>query len=642
VTNPLLSDTRPFFDPSGEYLYFLSYREFDPVYDNMHFDLSFPRGVKPYLVTLKKDVLPPWHPEYPGRANGGAKDDGKSGEKSGTKSGEKSSEKKDGKSGKKDAPVKIEIDFDGIQNRIAAFPLPDGRYLQIAATKEKLFFTRQPIRGTLNADNWTSTEPTSDISLETFDLETEKTETLVNNIASFRLSKDGKFLMYRNGNSLRVLKAGEKPPSTSDDYKRGGWIDLNRVQIPVTPRTEWKQMYREAWRLQRDQFWTEDMSKIDWARVYSHYLPLIDRIGTRSEISDVIWEMQGELGTSHAYEIGGDYRWDPHYGVGLLGMDCTWDSKANAYRLTKVLLGDPWDESCSSPLSRAGVGLKAGDFLVAIDGVRLTRETQPCKVLLHKAGRDVAVTFRRSDAKTESTRSVRTLRSEQKLRYREWVEGNRRWVHEKSGGKIGYVHVPNMGPFGYSEFHRGFLPEIDRDGLIIDVRFNGGGHVSQLLLEKLARRRIGYTKSRWTGVYPFPNEAPSGPMVALTNEHAGSDGDIFSHSFKMMKLGPLLGKRTWGGVIGISPSHSLVDGGITTQPEYSFWFSDVGWKVENYGTDPDIEVEFPPDAYAKGRDPQLEAALKACQHEMEQKPILRPSALGDLPDLRLPWRGERV
>lgn len=630
VTEPLLADTRPIFDPNGEYLYFLSHREFDPVYDNMHFDLGFPRGVKPYLITLRRDTLPPWHPEYPGRGKDPKKDESKKDEK---KKDEKKAEKKD------DAP-KFEIDFDGIAKRVVAFPLADGRYVQLAANKDKVFFTREPIRGSLSLD-WYGQEQ-ADISLESFDLETEKVETLVGNLSWFRLSKDGKQLIYRTGSSLRVIRAGEKPPSTNEDYKKGGWIDLNRVQIPVNPRTEWRQMYREAWRLQRDHFWTEDMSRVDWARVHDHYLPLIDRIGTRSEISDVIWEMQGELGTSHAYEIGGDYRWDPHYGVGLLGMDCAWDAKAGAYRLTRVLVGDPWDETCSSPLARAGIGLEAGDHLVAIDGVRLTRDVQPCRVLLHKAGRDVAVTFRRAGEKREETRSVRTLKTEQKLRYREWVENNRRWVHEKSGGRIGYVHIPNMGPFGYSEFHRGFLPEVDREGLIIDVRFNGGGHVSQLLLEKLARRRIGYNKSRWTGIMPYPDEAPSGPMVALTNEHAGSDGDIFSHSFKMLKLGPLLGKRTWGGVIGISPSHSLVDGGITTQPEYSFWFADVGWKVENWGTDPDIEVEFPPDAYAKGKDPQLEAALKACEKEIEEKPSLRATALGELPDLSLPWKRDRV
>jgi tricorn protease len=183
-----------------------------------------------------------------------------------------------------------------------------------------------------------------------------------------------------------------------------------------------------------------------------------------------------------------------------------------------------------------------------------------------------------------------------------------------------------MGPFGYSEFHRGFLQELDRDGLIVDVRYNGGGHVSQLLLEKLARRRIGYSKSRWFGVQPYPDESPAGPIVAITNEYAGSDGDIFSHAFKLLRLGLLVGKRTWGGVIGINPSHSLVDGGVTTQPEYSFWFEDVGWRVENFGTEPDIEVEFPPAAFVLGRDPQLETALGLCQGSLDRNPPKKPHA----------------
>lgn len=626
VTQPVLRDVSPFFDPSGDYLYFLSYRELDPVYDNLHFDLSFPRGCRPYLLTLRKDVLPPLSPDQPSRAARKDKDKNKDTE---TKARDAAAE-----------PVvaQIEIDFDGIAERIVALPLGDGRYGQIAANKEKFFFTRLPIEGSLNKD-WTSREPSARAHLEAFDFATEKTETLVNSVTSFRLSRDGKHIIYRSGNALRVIKSGEKPGRESDDLRRNGWLDLERVQIPVHPQAEWQQMYREAWRLQRDHFWTEDMSKVDWQRVYDRYRPLLDRVGTRSEVSDLIWEMQGELGTSHAYEVGGDYRPDPHYGIGQLGVDYIFDDQEKAYRLTSVLKGDLWDDTTSSPLARAGLCLRAGDFLLAIDGQPLSRELRPERALVQRAGRDVAVTFRRKNETEAQTRSVRTLRSEQKLRYREWVENNRRLVHERSGGKIGYIHIPNMGPFGYAEFHRSFLAEVDREGLIIDVRYNGGGHVSELLLEKLARRRIGYCKSRWMGMVPYPEEAPVGPMVALTNEYAGSDGDIFSHSFKLLGLGPLLGRRTWGGVIGISPSHSLVDGGFTTQPEYSFWFQDVGWKVENYGTEPDLEVDISPTDYVAGRDTQLVEALRVCLERTERHAESLPSILPkmeDGPDLSLP------
>lgn len=616
VTKPLLRDVSPVFDPQGDFLYFLSYREFDPVYDNLQFDLSFIRGCRPYLLTLRRDVIPPFSPDF--ERENEAREKGK----------EKSA---------KGAAKNLEIDFDGIEDRIVAFPVADGRYGQLAATKDKVYFTRLPIKGSLERSS--GREPSSDAQLEMFDLKTERVETIVSSLTSFRISKDCKQLIYRSGNSLRVVKAGEKPSRDSDDHRRGGWLDLSRVQIPIQPRAEWRQIYREAWRLQRDHFWTEDMSKIDWTLVYDRYRPLLDRVSTRSEVSDVIWEMQGELGTSHAYEHGGDYRVAPDYSVGFLGVESAYDKKDDAYRITKVMKGDLWDETSSSPLARAGVGLEVGDYLVAIDGQKLSFDYQPCEALLHKAGEDISVSFRRQGSKKIESRSVRTLFTEQKLRYREWVEANRARVHEQSHGRIGYIHVPNMGPFGYAEFHRGFLRELDKDALIVDVRFNGGGHVSQLLLEKLARRRIGYSKSRWFGIQPFPEEAPTGPMVALTNEYAGSDGDIFSHSFKMLKLGPLIGKRTWGGVIGINPSHSLVDGGVTTQPEYSFWFADVGWKVENYGTEPDLEVEFEPEAYNAGRDPQLERALQICEEQIVKSPPYRPT-MEDGPDLSQPLLDE--
>ena len=236
---------------------------------------------------------------------------------------------------------------------------------------------------------------------------------------------------------------------------------------------------------------------------------------------------------------------------------------------------------------------------------------------------------------------VKSIVSESPARYRRWVEDNRAAVHRATDGRVGYVHIPDMGPKGYAEFHRGYLTEIDRDALIVDVRYNGGGHVSQLILEKLARRRLGYDLSRWGGLIPYPVESVAGPLVALTNEHAGSDGDIFCHSFKLMKLGPLIGKRTWGGVVGIYPRHALVDGTITTQPEYSFWFEDVGWNVENYGTDPDIEVDITPQDYASGRDPQLERGITEIMEMLKQSPVTRP-VMGPRPSRALPALPPRV
>jgi tricorn protease len=383
-------------------------------------------------------------------------------------------------------------------------------------------------------------------------------------------------------------------------------------------------MYREAWRLQRDFFWTEGMLGINWDQVYSRYLPLIDRIGTRSEFSDLIWEMHGELGTSHAYEMGGDYRESPTYAQGFLGADFDFDTASGHWVVTRIVRGDAWSSQYGSPLETPGINIEAGDAIVAINGRHLAADRSPHEQLVNTAGTEISVTFITKSTGEQHTVTLKALANETPVRYREWVEDNRRRVHEATNGKVGYVHVPNMGPLGYSEFHRGFLSEVGRGSLIVDVRFNGGGHVSQLILEKLARKRIGYGLPRHGMPEPYPMYSVGGPIVAITNENAGSDGDIFSHGFKLMRLGPLIGKRTWGGVVGIWPRNPLVDGSITTQPEFSTWFEDVKWGLENYGTDPDIDIDITPQDYVAGRDPQLERAIAEAMRQMQERPFNLP------------------
>jgi tricorn protease len=266
--------------------------------------------------------------------------------------------------------------------------------------------------------------------------------------------------------------------------------------------------------------------------------------------------------------------------------------------------------------------------LLAINAQPLSRETSPLAALVNLAGSEVTLTTAGEGDEPPRIVTVGTLNTEYPARYREWVENNRRQVHATTHGRIGYLHIPDMSALGYAEFHRGYLAEVDRQGLIVDLRFNRGGHVSGLLLEKLARRRIGYDFQRWGLPEPYPPESVMGPIVALTNEQAGSDGDIFSHGFQLMRLGPLLGKRTWGGVVGIWPRHALVDGTVTTQPEFSFWFSDVGWGVENYGTDPDIEIDNTPQDYARGVDAQLERAIEEILKILEADPPTLPDFAG--------------
>ena len=629
VTQPEFSDYAPAWDPDGKYLYFLSRREFTPIYDALHFDLGFPAATRPLLITLQKTLGNPFVPEPR------PLDEEKEG-----KDKENEEEQDEGANEQSEKETKpITIDLDGISQRVVAFPYPRGHYGQIAGIEGKAIFTSFPSQDALDPSDDDS--DTARGRLHAYDFKEQKKETLVSGINDFQLSRDLKTLVYAGGMRLRVIKAGKKAEGDSKSGPKGrpsrqnGWIDLSRVKASVIPTAEWHQMYREAWRLQRDYFWTEDMSGVDWEHVYQRYLPLLDRIATRGEFSDLMWEMQGELGTSHAYELGGDYRRSPNYAQGFLGADFTYDTESEGYRVTHIPQGDAWEATKDSPLNAPGINVRKGDVLLAIGGQRLSETVSPGELLVNLANQEVQATFQNADDGEKRVVTLKVLRSEGELRYREWVSGNRQYVHEKTDGKVGYLHIPDMMRRGYAEFHRGFLAEVSYPGLLVDVRCNRGGHVSQLLLEKLARRRIGYDIPRWGTPHSYPDASVLGPMVAVTDENAGSDGDIFSHCFKLMELGLLIGKRTWGGVIGISPHQSFVDGGRTTQPEYSFWFVDVGWRVENYGTDPDIEVDYRPQDYAAESDPQLDRAIEELLRQIEENPPEVPD-FGDRPRLTLP------
>lgn len=616
VTHSEFNDVAPSWDPDGHYLYFMSYRVYNPVYDAMHFDLGFPQAMQLMVAPLRKDVASPFVPRLD------------------APSPENNDKKKDSS---KKAPS-MRIDLAGLPDRILAFPKGPGRYGRIVGIKGKILYSQYHVRGSLGTPG--STPASGQGTLFAYDLAAMKEEQLLTGVDSFSVSRDRATLLYRSRKRLRVLKAGEKPndqKSTGllkDGGRASGWINLERISVAVDPPAEWRQMLREAWRLQRDYFWDEGMTGVDWPHVYERYEPLLARIACRSELSDLMWEMQGELGTSHAYEMGGDYRQAPRVSQGKLGADLVWDGKRKGYRVASIAQGDPWEEGAGSPLLAPGVNVNEGDAIVAINGVSLTRSRTPGHELVNSAGQEVQL---RVQPKSGAARDVvvRALRSEMPLHYRDWVNRNREEVHRKSKGQVGYVHIPNMGPQGYAEFHRGWLPELHYPALIIDVRYNGGGHVSQLLLEKLARKRLGYDVPRWHVPEAYPRESLLGPMVALTNENAGSDGDIFSHCFKRMGLGPLIGTRTWGGVIGINPRMELVDGSVTTQPEFSFWFDDVAWGVENYGTDPDEEVYVAPQDYKAGRDPQLAAGLKRILAMMKENPPVLPE-FHTKPSLKLP------
>ncbi|HYZ93246.1 MAG TPA: PDZ domain-containing protein [Actinomycetota bacterium] len=629
LTRPEFVDFHPSFDPDGRFLYFLSRRVFDPVYDMLYFSIGFPRSVRPHLITLRADEPSPFVAKPRGFGEQRKRDDPPNA------AAKKPTARKGGPVPKAPPVKPIRIDVDGIADRVVAFPMPEGRYTQVWGIRNKVLFTSVPVSGTLQQD-WFDVDEQPKGKIDVYDLNELKLDMIVGGVTGFRVSADGSTLVYQAGRRLRALRAGEKPDVKNEHEppgRRSGWIDTGRIRVSVHPPTEWRQMYREAWRFQREHFWVADMSGVDWDAIYERYLPLVDKVASRLEFSDLMWEMLGELGTSHAYEIGGDVRPPPPYRVGQLGCDL---SLRNArWVVDHIVRGDSWDPRLSSPLAAPGINVKEGSTILAVNGQATAEDVSPQSLLVHQAGIDVELVVGDARGRNPRTVVVRTLADERPLRYREWVETNRALVHERTNGRVGYVHIPDMGPPGFAEFHRYYLSEVERDALIVDVRFNGGGHVSQLIIEKLARERLGYDVTRWGRPDPYPSDSPAGPLVCLTNELAASDGDIFTHVFKLKKLGPVVGKRTWGGVVGINMRHVLVDNGVTTQPEFSFWFRDVGWGVENYGTDPTHDVDITPQDYAKGRDPQMETGLKLALDALKRHKPLAPD-MRTRPHLALP------
>ena len=616
ATQPEFRDYAPAFDPEGRYLYFLSLRTYDPVYDSVQFELSFPRAARPYLVALQAGGAPPFEPLPRGM-----------------KDVPKDEARKDADGARTWPPIEPE----GLARRIAAFPVAEGRFGQIAgAAGGKVLWTALPIAGA-HGRGGHKDKPGR---LEVFDFATAAVKTLVAEADSFTLAADHQTLIVRAGNKLRAVDATKAPddketPADDKPSRKSGGIDLGRIRLTIEPAQEWAQMLREVWRLQRDHFWVEDMSGVDWPAMLQRYAPLLSRVATRGEFSDLVWELQGELGTSHAYEIGGDHRKPPALALGHLAAELR--PAGDGWEIVATVQGDPWDAAADSPLNAVGVAVRPGERIVAVGGQPVSPAQPPQALLVHQAGAKVALTLAGAEGARREV-LVTLLADETPARYRAWVEANRAWVHRASGGRAGYLHLPDMMSAGFAEFHRYFATECDHEALIVDLRYNRGGHVSELLLEKVARRRIAWNVARWGRPTSYPDEAPAGPVVALTNEHAGSDGDIFSHGFKLMGIGTLVGRRTWGGVIGIWPRHPLVDGTEVTQPEYSFWFKDVGWGVENYGTDPQIEVDNAPqdDAYnAPERDRQLAVALAEALKAADRDGVARPD-FGPRPRLAPP------
>ena len=632
LIDSVIEDTCPTFSPDGEFLYFIGIRRLHPIYNETHFDLSFPFANEVFSINLQEDLPSPMD-MYLEFDNEEDNDDDESNEEDGKKQKNKKGkvQSKDDDKSKNDT---IKIDWNGIENRILRVPIPMGGIHKIASSQDKIFILKHNIT---NKDG----DPLSDLSpkssVYTYCFKEKKYELFQRGCSNFEISKDRQFILMYTEDGLRLCSTECKPSDGSEHNKKDGFISLDNIQVHINPKKEWRQMYDESWVLQRENFWVADLNKVDWEKVYHDYLPLLNKVHTRSEFSDLMWEMQGELGTSHCYEFGGDYFRKPFpHRQGDLAAELSWNEKSKILTIKNIAKGDSWIPQACSPLLYPGVNLKTGDQILGCEGRMFKEQNDLSKALEARTGEKLSLTILRKGKKESEIVEITPIKSGHLARYRDWVEENKRIVAKLSNNKLGYVHIPDMGIHGFSEFYRNFLTQYSKEGLVVDIRYNGGGHVSQHILKILAQKTLGFDKTRHMGIETYPAYSINGPIVAITNEHAGSDGDIFSHSFKLMNIGKLIGMRTWGGVVGIWPRFSLNDGSGTSQPEFSYWFKDVGYNVENYGTDPDIEVDKLPIDWKKGKDPQIERAVQEILKERRSNPPLKPDLNKKRPSLKAP------
>jgi tricorn protease len=598
-------DFSPAFTLDGKHLAFLSARSFDPVYDEHVFDLAFVGGVRPHLITLAATTPSPFGPQRHGRPFD-APDKDETPDSEGTPS--------------------TRIDLDGLADRIVPFPVEAARYSTLRAAKDGVLWLRHPLQGVLGSSRATPEDPDPKTDLERYDLVQQRVEHLSGDADHYAVTGDGKRVLLWTDSRLKVVPS-DRRASADEDSDTNISVDLTRIRQTVDPAAEWRQMFDETGRLMRDNFWRPDLGGTDWSAVLDRYRPVLDRLATHDDLVDLLWEVQGELGTSHAYVTpGGAWGGWSDRRQGLLGADIS-RHEDGSWRIDRVLPSETSDPDAHAPLAAPGVAVRAGDAIVAVGGRPVDPVAGPGPLLVGTAGKPVELTVSPAGGGDLRHAVVVPLEDEEPLRYHAWVADRRAYVHEKSGGRLGYLHVPDMVGSGWAQLHRDLRVEVVREGLVVDVRENRGGHTSQLVVEKLARRIVGWDLPRGMRPYSYPEDAPRGPVVAVANEFSGSDGDIVNAAIKALGIGPVVGTRTWGGVIGIDSKYRLVDGTLVTQPKYAFWLEGYGWGVENHGVDPDVEVVTAPQDYAAGRDPQLDEAIRLALAALEETPAKQPPAL---------------
>ncbi|MCX5754262.1 MAG: PDZ domain-containing protein [Candidatus Krumholzibacteria bacterium] len=596
VTDGWFSSFGPAFSPDGKYLFFVSDRSFSPTYGQTEWNHVYVDMARIYLVTLAKSTPSPFAP--------------KSDEVGVQAASDKEKEKKDAKDTKEKEETKkpepVTVDGDGIQDRIAVIPVTPSGYDGLACVGDKLYYTRHGRK-----------DPKTQLVL--YELDKQK-ETELGEVAGYEISTDGKKMLVAQGESYSVI---DLPTGKIDLSEK---LNLSDMQVVLDRKAEWNQIFNECWRQMRDFFYDPSLHRVDWPLMRARYGALLPYVNHRADLTYIIGEMIGELNIGHAYVGGGDYPKADRVQQGLLGAKLARDASSKYYRIAEILRGQNWDENLRSPLTEIGVDVKPGDYIIAVNGESTAEMKDINEALWNTAGKQVSLAVN-SSPKEAGARNVTVVPTadERDLYYYNWVQRNLEKVTKATGGRVGYVHIPDMGADGLNQFVKYYYPQIRKDALIVDVRGNGGGNVSPQIIERLRREVAMIDIARNTAYSPDPDGTIVGPKVMLLDEFSASDGDIVAYRFKKYKIGPVIGKRSWGGVVGIRGTLPLLDGGFLNKPEFSRY--DVRgkeWIMEGKGVEPDIYVDNDPSKEFDGVDQQLDKAIEVVLGLLKANPPTVP------------------
>lgn len=609
VTSGFYSDRNPTFDPDGKYLYVLTNRSFNPVYSDFDNSWSYPNATQLAAITLTKDEASPLATKNDTVAIIKEEEKDKPADKSKSTAQAKKDKKEDDskEDEEKDEKVKeVKIDFDNFEGRLVILPPDAGNMGGLKASSGKIAFARYPNAGSGDEE----------ASLKYFDLEKREEKTIIDDINGYDVSADGKKILIRQDDNYSII-------DFDADQKSEKHLPIKDMEMTINPQEEWNQIFTDAWRMLRDFFYDPAMHGVDWNAMRAQYTALMPYAINRSDINFIIGDMIGELNASHTYRGGGDLEQPKSRAVGYLGVD--WAKKEGQFMISKVIRGAAWDNEVRSSLDEPGVNVGAGDYILAVNGIALNEYPDPYAAFEGLADKTVELTVNAKPSWDGSkTVVVKTMANETRLRNLAWIEENRKKVDEASGGKIGYIYVPDTGVNGQNELVRQFYGQWNKEGLIIDERFNNGGQIPDRFIELLNRKPLAYWDVRDGQNWQWPPVAHFGSMAMLINGWSGSGGDAFPDYFRKAGLGPLIGGRTWGGLIGLTGMPDLIDGGSVTAPTFRMYNPDGTWFLEGHGVDPDIPVMEDPTLLAKGIDPQIQRAVEEVLKSISAKGPIHP------------------